>query len=173
MVRYLWVQYATGTGATDNSTGVLLLTLHMDQAELTRRILSGSDSKRRLLVQSNAANDNSSSIDNATVSIQANGEPLLQLFDTNGTGNISHIYHTGNQFNIDWSMTNGSTASSDTYNIFRAMSNGHVALHHEGSEMTTSQPNSSISFYTDGSSFKVRQTDASGNVTTATLGTLA
>lgn len=126
-----------------------------------------------LLVQSFATNDDSSEVDNATVSIQANGIPLLQLYDTNGTGNASHIYHTGNSFYIDWSMTDGSVAAADTHHILKAMANGHVALHHEGSEMTTAQPNSSISFYTDGSSFKVRQTDASGNVTTATLGTLA
>lgn len=167
----------TGTGATDNSTGGTPFnsTYGPSGTHPAEVIISqGSGSKgTSLLVQSHAANNDSSSIDNATVSIQGNGEPLLQLFDTNGTGNISHIYHSGNSFYIDWSMTNGSTASGDQHNILKAMANGHIALHHEGSEMTTAQPNSSISFYNDGSSFKVRQTDASGNVTTATLGTLS
>ncbi|WP_291813956.1 hypothetical protein [Limnobacter sp.] len=167
----------TGTGATDNSTGGTPFdsTYGPSGTHPAEVIITQNTSAKGtgLLVQSFATNDDSGEADNATVSIQANGTPLLQLFDTNGTGNASHIYHKGNALHIDWSMTNGSVAAGDTHNILKAMANGHVALHHEGSEMTTAQPNSSISFYTDGSSFKVRKTDASGNVTTATLGTLA
>ena len=180
----------TGTGATDNSSGGTPFdtTYGPSGTHPAEVIISqGSNSTGTgLLVQSSAANNDASSIDNATVSIQGNGTPLLQLFDTNGTGNISHIYHSGNTFNVDWSMTNGSIGSGDQHKIFKAMANhklcqtvgtgtsdsGAMSVHDGVGDPASGDQNAqSISFYMDGSNLKVQFVANDG--TTATTGTVA
>ncbi len=177
----------TGTGATDNSSGGTPFdtTYGPSGTHPAEVIISqGANSTGTgLLVQSSAANNDSTSIDNATVSIQGNGTPLLQFFDTNGTGNISHIYHAGNTFKVDWSMTNGD--NTDTHNILKAMANrklcqtvgsgtsdsGAMGVHDGvGDAESGDQSAQSISFYVDGSNLKVQYVASDG--TTATTGTV-
>tara|TARA_R100001129_G_scaffold186611_1_gene179203 strand:- start:815 stop:1867 length:1053 start_codon:yes stop_codon:yes gene_type:complete len=173
----------TGTGATDNSTGGTPFDstygpsgTHPAEVIITQ----GADSTgTSLLVQSSGTNDDATSVDNATLSIQASGEPLLQLFDTNGTGNISHIYHKEDSFNVDWSMTNGSTGAGNTHKILRATASHDLAMTVNTSAMgvgtgTAQMGGQMINFYIDGSALKVQYVAPDGaTTTTGTVATLS
>jgi hypothetical protein len=128
-----------------------------------------------LLVQSSAASDTATSLDNATISLQGDGEPLLQFYDTSGTGNITHLYHSGNAFNVDWSMTNGD--DTDTHKILRATTDKQIAMC-VGSAMGVGSGSAQmgadqINFYIDGSDIKVRYSSNGSTYTTGTVCTLA
>ena len=165
----------TGTGSTASSFTSTYGPSGTNPAEVI--ITQGANSTgTSLLVQSSATNNDATSVDNATVSIQSNGEPLLQLYDTNGTGNISHIYHKEDGFNIDWSMTNGSVASGNQHNILKATSSHDLALTVNTSAMgvgtgTAQMGGQMINFYIDGSALKVQYVAPDG--TTTTTGTVA
>ena len=172
----------TGTGATDNSTGGTPVDTtdrprgtHPATVIISQGTATAGTS---LLVQSSSASNTGNSLDNATISLQGDGEPLLQLFDTSGTGNITHLYHSGNSFNLDWAMSNGSTTGTgDQFNILKANQSQQLALIATtamGVGTGTGQMGANmINFYIDGSDIKVRYSANGSTYTTATLGTLS
>lgn len=136
-----------------------------------------------LLVQSFASQSNENEKDNATVSIQGDGLPILQLYDTSGFGNRSHILQNGNSFRIDWAMTAGSIAEGDYHTILHANDNHQVAFTVQsgtsdsgamGVGSGTAQMSAGmINFYIDGSNLKVRYSGDGTNPTEGVVATLS
>ena len=136
-----------------------------------------------LLVQSFSSQSNANEKDNATVSIQGDGFPILQLYDTSGQGNASHILQNGNSFRIDWAMSNGSNAASDIHTILHANDNQQVAFTVQSGTSdsgamgvgsgTAQMTAGMINFYIDGSNLKVRYSGDGTNPTEGVVATLS